>query len=59
VRRTLWHRLPTSETIINIMNDVAGSSGIQLADMLEKSAESGEGGLGLSGPCEHTTHKRS
>jgi len=45
VRRTQWRRLPTSETIINIMNDVAGSSGIQLADMLEKSAESGEGGL--------------
>jgi len=33
VRRTQWRRLPTSQTVIDIMNDMAGLSGITLADI--------------------------
>ncbi len=33
VRRTQWRKLPFSETLINIMNDIAGGAGITLADV--------------------------
>ncbi len=33
VRRTQWRKLPLSETLINIMNDIAGGAGITLADV--------------------------
>jgi hypothetical protein len=40
VRRTQWKKLPISETIIRIMNDIAGNAGITLADIpVEKSQE--------------------
>jgi len=33
VRRTQWRKLPTSETVIKIMNNIAGAVGIKLADI--------------------------
>jgi hypothetical protein len=39
VRRTQWKKLPFSERVIDIMNDIAGDRGIKLADILEEDAE--------------------